>query len=135
MQDELRDLYHAQGNNPMCGDRLTVYLTVNDQGVIEDAAFEGRGCAISMASASLMTELVKGRSLAEAHRLFERFHKLCTEDGGAAETDGADEDALERLQVLSGVREFPVRVKCATLPWHTMNAAAIGHGEKDVTTE
>jgi len=125
----------ALGNNPMCGDRLTVYLTVSDDGIIEDAAFEGRGCAISMASASMMTEVVKGKTLAEARRLFDSFHQMCTEDDCPI-AEGNDSDDLERLQVLSGVREFPVRVKCATLPWHTLNAAVSGDaGTQAVTTE
>ena len=126
---------HALGNNPMCGDRLTVYLTVSRDGVIEDAAFEGRGCAISMASASMMTEVVKGKSLAETRRLFDRFHRMCT-DEDCPDAPAEDSEALERLQVLSGVREFPVRVKCATLPWHTLNAAVSGTaGAQEVTTE
>ena len=123
---------HALGNNPMCGDRLTVYLTVSDEGIIEDAAFEGRGCAISMASASMMTEVVKGKTLDEARRLFNSFHQMCTEDDC---TLAEGDDDIERLQVLSGVREFPVRVKCATLPWHTLNAAVAGGASGTVTTE
>ena len=124
----------AQGNNPICGDRVTVYLDLDDEGQIRDAAFEGRGCAISMASASMMTEVLKGKSRQEAEALFRSFQALCTEEG--AEPDGmADTDALERLQVLAGVRDFPVRVKCATLPWHTMHAAVLGRGGEEVTTE
>ncbi len=124
----------AQGNNPMCGDRLTVYIDLADDGSIREAAFEGRGCAISMASASMMTEMLKGKSRAEAEALFRSFQALCTSDAAEAE-DGADVDALERLQVLAGVRAFPVRVKCATLPWHTMQAAVSGQGGQEVTTE
>ncbi|MGF1609462.1 MAG: Fe-S cluster assembly sulfur transfer protein SufU [Kiloniellales bacterium] len=165
MLDELRDLYQevildhgrnprnfgapahhtclAHGNNPMCGDRVTVYLTLDDAGVIQDARFDGRGCAISTASASMMTEIVKGMTLPQMERLFVRFHQLCTggeaagNKGGEAEgeTSDAEDEALERLQVLSGVREFPVRVKCATLPWHTLKAAVSGAGDKEVTTE
>lgn len=123
----------AQGNNPLCGDRITVYLKLGDDGRIEDAAFEGRGCAISQASASLMTEIVRGRTPAEADALFAKFHRMCTDDDYVPEPDDVDEEALERLQVLSGVRAFPTRVKCATLAWHTMNAAL--HGSKEVTTE
>lgn len=148
MLDELRELYqevildhgrsprnfrrleaparHAHGQNPMCGDTLDVFLTVGADGTIEDVAFEGKGCAISMASASLMTETLKGRQVAEAERLFDAFHRLCTEEGFDTATAGVNEDALERLQVLAGVREFPVRVKCATLAWHTMKAALDG---------
>ncbi len=122
----------AKGNNPLCGDRLTVYLKLSGDGLIEDAAFEGRGCAISTASASMMTELVKGRTAEEAHRLFESFHAMCTQEGSPPH-DHADEEALERLQALSGVRQFPMRVKCATLPWHTMNAAI--SGDEKATTE
>lgn len=120
----------AAGNNPVCGDMLTVYLKLAPDGTVAEAAFEGKGCAISMASASLMTELVKGRTVAEVERLFKSFHRLCTEDG--YELDSDEEDA-DRLNVLAGVREFPVRVKCATLAWHTMRAA-LG-GEAEASTE
>lgn len=155
MFDELRDLYQevildhgknprnlrqpedatclAHGNNPMCGDTLVVYLTIDDDGVIQDAAFNGKGCAISMASASMMTEILKGKSLAEADKLFEGFHNMCTQDDFDFAAQDVDQDAVERLQVLSGVREFPVRVKCATLAWHTMSAAAAG--EQEISTE
>ena len=122
----------AHGNNPLCGDRLVVFLKVDDKGVIQDAAFEGRGCAISTASASMMTEMLKGKTADQAHRLFEAFHQLCTsDDPGEVPADLADD--LEKLQVLSGVRQFPMRVKCATLAWHTMNAAMAGDGA--VSTE
>ncbi|MDX1425155.1 MAG: SUF system NifU family Fe-S cluster assembly protein, partial [Kiloniellales bacterium] len=114
----------------MCGDMLTIYLKLDPDGTVADAAFEGKGCAISMASASLMTELIKGRPVAEVEKLFRSFHRLCTEDGYTLEADQEDAD---RLNVLAGVREFPVRVKCATLAWHTMHAA-IG-GEAEVSTE
>lgn len=124
----------ANGDNPICGDRITVYLKIGDDGTIEDVAFVGRGCAISQASASMMTEIVKGRSEAEAKTLFENFHQMCTDDTYDAEAHPeADPEAMERLQVMSGVRGFPMRVKCATLAWHTMNAAMAGSGE--VTTE
>ena len=122
---------HAHGHNPMCGDTVTVHATVDPAGLIEDVAFEGKGCAISVASASLMTEVLKGKTAAEAQALFESFHQMCTKDGAVA--NGADEADLERLQVLSGVREFPMRVKCATLAWHTLNAALAG--QDDVSTE
>ena len=125
--------HEAHGFNPMCGDRITVYLTVGDDGLIEDVAFEGRGCAISQASASMMTEMLVGRTVGQADVLFRSFHAMCTgKDGEAAVADG-DEEAVERLQVLSGVREFPTRVKCATLAWHAMQAAL--HGKQKVTTE
>jgi nitrogen fixation NifU-like protein len=118
----------ARGDNPLCGDKLTVFLTVED-GVVEDAAFQGSGCAISTASASLMTEAVKGKSTAEAERLFEEFHALVTSEPAAP----VETRALGKLEVFAGVREFPVRVKCATLAWHTLRAALAGGGE--VTTE
>ncbi|MFQ5971703.1 MAG: Fe-S cluster assembly sulfur transfer protein SufU [Alphaproteobacteria bacterium] len=120
----------ARGNNPLCGDQLNVYLKVNPQGVVEDAAFEGRGCAISIASASMMTEVLRGKSEAEACLLFEEFHKMCTGEDDVG--DGTPE--MEKLRVLSGVREYPVRVKCATLPWHTMRAA-LGGEATEVSTE
>ena len=126
--------HEARGHNPMCGDMLTVYLTLDPAGRIADAAFEGKGCAISMASASMMTEILKGKTQQEAARLFDGFHAMCTEDDAdILASEPSEDDDLERLQVLSGVRQFPVRVKCATLAWHTMNAA-IADGE-DVTTE
>ncbi len=120
----------AKGHNPLCGDRLTVYLTV-EKGVVTDAAFEGAGCAISMASASLMTEMLKGKTEAEAQALFTEFHALVAGDG--TESAGGAED-LGKLAVFSGVREYPVRVKCATLPWHAFVAALKGK-QDSVTTE
>jgi nitrogen fixation protein NifU and related proteins len=115
---------HADGHNPLCGDRLTVYARVED-GRIEDVAFVGAGCAISKASASLMTEFVKGLTVEQARRAFERFHELVTGDPGRP----ADAAGLGKLAVFAGVREFPVRVKCATLAWHTLNAALANSGE------
>jgi nitrogen fixation NifU-like protein len=117
---------HAEGHNPLCGDRVTVYLKTRD-GVIEDVSFEGSGCAISTASASLMTEVLKGKPLAEVERLFAGFHAMVTD---AAPGTYAE---LGKLEVLSGVREFPARVKCATLAWHTLNAAL--HQQASATTE
>ena len=111
----------AQGNNPLCGDHITVYVEVED-GVVVDIGFQGSGCAISRASASLMTESVKGRRLEEVEHLFERFHALVTGDPLAPPRD----EGLGKLAVFSGVREYPVRVKCATLPWHTARAALRG---------
>jgi len=106
----------AEGFNPLCGDRLTVYLRVDD-GVIRDVGFQGSGCAISKASASLMTESIKGKSVADATGLLERFQKMVT-------SPPADPvNGLGKLEVLAGVRQFPVRVKCATLAWHTLRAA------------
>ena len=109
----------ARGDNPLCGDRMTVYLNVQD-GVVKEIAFEGSGCAISMASASLMTEAVRGKTEVEARGLFKRFHSLVTE---AEPADADDTGALDKLTVFAGVREFPIRVKCATLPWHTFTGA------------
>ena len=118
----------AQGNNPLCGDRLTVYLKVDEDRLIRDAAFEGRGCAISMASASMMTQIVCGKTVSQVQYLFDKFHKLCT---GEIEEFPQDEfaDDVDKLRVMSGVRQFPMRVKCATLGWHTMNAAVSGDSE------
>jgi nitrogen fixation NifU-like protein len=122
----------AQGNNPLCGDRLTVYAKVGDDNMIQDAAFEGRGCAISVASASMMTDIVKGKSIAQVERLFNQFHKLCTGEVEDIE-DPEFEDEIDKLRVMSGVRQFPMRVKCATLAWHTINAAV--QGDQEATTE
>ena len=108
--------HHAEGYNPLCGDRLNLYVQV-DGDVITDLAFQGSGCAISKASASLMTDALKGRTVVEARTLFERFHVTVT-----TPPDQPVED-LGKLSVLAGVREFPVRVKCASLPWHTLKAA------------
>ena len=118
----------AKGNNPLCGDRLTVYLHVDDQNLIKDAAFEGRGCAISMASASMMTEIVSGKTVYQVENLFDKFHKLCTGELKELDTDEfADE--MDKLRVMSGVRQYPMRVKCATLSWHAMVAAVKGGNE------
>jgi nitrogen fixation protein NifU and related proteins len=108
--------HHADGHNPLCGDRLRLFVQV-DGNVVKDIAFEGSGCAISKASASLMTDEVKGRTLDEVHALFDRFHRMVT-----TPSDQPVED-LGKLSVLAGVREFPVRVKCASLAWHTLKAA------------
>lgn len=118
----------AEGFNPLCGDRLTLYLKVSD-GVIEDASFEGSGCAISTASASLMTEALKGKTEAQAQALFTGFHALVT--GSGPTQAGAP---LGKLAVLGGVREFPARVKCATLAWHTLQAALHGSAQP-ISTE
>ncbi len=154
MMDDLRELYQevildhgrsprnfrrpeesnreARGDNPLCGDRLTVYLMVDGDGTITDAAFEGRGCAISTASASMMTDMVRGKSVEAAGALFKTFHDMCT-DASAGPIDEAFAEDMDKLRVLSGVRQYPMRVKCATLAWHTMKAAMAGDGE--VTTE
>lgn len=121
----------AHGNNPLCGDRITVYVTLGADGRIDDAAFEGRGCAISIASASMMTDIVRGKSLKEAETLFEDFHKMCT--GGEIADVPELSDDLEKLRVLAGVRQYPMRVKCATLAWHTLNEAV--HGGRTASTE
>ncbi len=117
-----------EGFNPLCGDRLTLYVRL-DGDRIADVAFQGSGCAISKASASLMTEALKGKTLDEASRLFDRFHAMIT-----SAPDGAPDD-LGKLSVLAGVREFPTRVKCASLAWHTMKAAVQGAGDRPVSTE
>jgi nitrogen fixation NifU-like protein len=117
----------AEGYNPLCGDRLTVYLQLTD-GIITDVSFQGSGCAISKASASLMTESVKGKTLAEADALFERFHRMVTTPPEESVED------LGKLSALGGVRQFPLRVKCASLAWHTLRAAADARDEL-VSTE
>lgn len=149
MNDSLRDLYQevildhnrrprnfgplpeanrqAEGYNPLCGDRVTVFLDVEDDR-IRDVRFEGAGCAISTASASLMTEALKGLSVEEARRLFHDFHELVTTGGGENSPE------LGKLAVFGGVREFPMRVKCATLAWHTVLAAVEGKGQP-ISTE
>ena len=151
MSDDLRDLYQevildhskrprnfkavrnanrsAEGYNPLCGDRETVYVAL-DGDVLKDVGFQGAGCAISTASASMMTERVKGMTKAQAEALFEKFHDLITSASGPRPGD----PPLEKLEVFSGVREYPVRVKCATLPWHTLKAALAGE-QQTVSTE
>ena len=116
----------ARGNNPLCGDKIDIYLNL-DEGVISDISFQGSGCAISTASASMMTERLKGKNREDAERLVERFHGVVT---GQTE----DSEDLGKLTVFGGVQEFPVRVKCATLAWHTLKAA-LGNQEEDVSTE
>jgi len=150
MSDELRDLYQevildhnrrprnfgplpdanrsAEGHNPLCGDRVTVQLRVKDDRV-EGISFQGSGCAISTASASLMTEALQGKTVEEAHALFKGFHDLVVR--GARGSDGED---LGKLAVFTGVREFPIRVKCATLAWHTLEAA-LDQKDQPVSTE
>ena len=117
----------AHGHNPLCGDEIEVAMTVRD-GVIEDIAFRGEGCAISTASASLMTQALKGRTGEEAQSLFEAMHAALVND------EPPDRDRLGKLGALLGVKDFPMRVKCATLPWHTMESALAGGGAP-VTTE
>jgi nitrogen fixation NifU-like protein len=139
--DELRDLYQAtildhnkkprnfgalsdanhtaDGHNPLCGDKITVYVKLNSDGVAEAVSFDGAGCAISTASASLMTDFIKGANVTDIDQVFERFHALVTSNP----SEPPDIDGLGKLAVFSGVREFPMRVKCATLCWHTLQAA------------
>jgi nitrogen fixation protein NifU and related proteins len=157
--DDLRDLYQdlildhgkhprnfrtmpeanreVMGHNPLCGDKLTLMLHVDENDVIRDAAFQGSGCAISMASASMMTDMLKGKTAAEAQKLFDYFLDLCT--GGNEEdrkkTASAAKDAQIRLEALSGVRHYPVRVKCALLPWRALESALSSDGAKNVKTE
>jgi nitrogen fixation NifU-like protein len=120
----------ADGYNALCGDQFTVYLKFGDDDVIEDIKFEGAGCAISKSSASVMTSMMKGKTRAEAQELFSNFTTMIT-----SEVDTPlDEEALGKLMVFSGVREYPVRVKCATLAWHTMISALEGD-ENSVSTE
>jgi len=115
----------AAGHNPLCGDRMTVYVRV-DGDTIEDVSFEGAGCAISTASASIMTQALRGKTTAEAEALFQRFHDLVAADG--------NDEGIGKLAVFKGVRAFPMRVKCATLAWHTLRAA-LDQQDEEVTTE
>ncbi len=117
----------AQGRNPLCGDEFDVQLKLSSDGAIDNIAFTGSGCAISVASASIMTELLKGKSAADADALFQAFHTLCT--GGDMVPGSISADDLAYLEVIAGVRQFPIRVKCATLSWHTMKAALDGAGQ------
>lgn len=149
MLDELRDLYQevvfdhnrnprnfrvmedanraVDGFNPLCGDKITLYLKI-ENGVVADVSFQGQGCAISTASASLMTEIVKGKTEAEAEHLFETFHRITT-----GQDDAVSLEELGKLAVLAGVRAYPARVKCATLAWHSLQAAL--KNQTSVTTE
>jgi nitrogen fixation NifU-like protein len=119
--------HRAEGHNPLCGDRVTVFLKVED-GIVKDATFQGAGCAIATASASLMTEALKGRRIDEVEALFRDFRAMVTD------SPAKDTSRLGKLEVLAGVREFPARVKCATLAWHTLNAA-LAKRRQPVTTE
>ena len=102
-------------SNPLCGDQVTIYIDVDDN-IIKNVSFRARGCAISIASASIMSEIIKGKTIEEVNTLFDYFHKLCTGE----EVKAVDDEDYERLQVMSGVSEFPSRVKCATMSWHAM---------------
>ncbi|HSD64432.1 MAG TPA: SUF system NifU family Fe-S cluster assembly protein [Ignavibacteriaceae bacterium] len=151
MEEELRELYqqvildhnksprnfrklesanhYAEGYNPLCGDRIVIYVKLADN-KIEDISFQGSGCAISKASASLMSTMVKGRTIEEAEKLFDKFHHLIT----GKMNEEIDNDEVGKLAVFAGVREFPSRVKCASLAWHTLNSA-LKEENKTVTTE
>ena len=118
----------AEGYNPLCGDRITLYLRLED-GVIADVAFQGSGCAISRASASMLTQSIKGQSVAKSREIFQAFHQMLTEPG-----EELDYEVLGDLETLSGVVAFPTRIKCAVLAWHTMQAALDGQSEA-VSTE
>jgi len=118
-----------EGFNPLCGDHLMLYLNMED-GRIADIRFDGSGCAISVASASLMTEAMKGKTVTEAEAIFENFHELLTGD-----TTKVDYDMLGKLAAIAGVREYPTRVKCATLCWHTLHSALSEAGDTAVSTE
>jgi nitrogen fixation NifU-like protein len=118
----------ATGNNPLCGDALRVYVDMED-GKVKDVSFKGSGCAISKASASMMTQVVKGKTKEEAEVLFDEFHRMVL---GELDEE-AEDNHLGKLKIFAGVREFPARVKCASLSWHTLNAAL--HGDESVTTE
>lgn len=120
--------HQAEGFNPLCGDKVQVYLLIDANNLITDVSFQGNGCAISMASASLMTEALKGKAIQEADMFFENFHDLITSD------KNIDVASLGKLAVLSGVKEYPTRVKCATLAWHTVHAAMHNNSNK-VSTE
>ena len=125
---EMLDANHlAHGNNPLCGDALVVFVKL-DGDVIEDVSFQGSGCAISMASASLMTESLKGKTIQEAEEIYQQVHQQMTDKD-------VEPGKLGKLEVLGGVREFPARVKCATLSWHTMHAAMEADHDISVTTE
>jgi len=121
--------HQADGYNPLCGDKVTIYLQLEDE-VIKDVSFQGAGCAISTASASMMTESLKGKTPAEAEALFERFHDMVTGQPEAT-SEGLQ---LGKLSIFAGVQKYPVRVKCATLPWHTLRAA-LENEEEAVSTE
>jgi len=151
MFDDLRDLYQevildhgrkprnfrrledadrsGRGDNPMCGDRMQLWVKLAPDGRLADVAFQGKGCAISMASASLMTETVRGKTQDEARELSEKFRGLAM-TGACPDCGASLSDEMERLQVLGGVSEFPSRVKCATLAWHTLNAALDNSGKE-----
>ena len=120
--------HSAEGYNPLCGDQLTIYLDLEND-LVKDVAFEGSGCAISKAAASMMTQAVKGKSKEQVESLFNEFHSMVTGELN----EETEENSLGNLKIFAGVREFPVRVKCATLPWHTLHAAL--HKKEQISTE
>jgi nitrogen fixation NifU-like protein len=124
----------AQGHNPLCGDRVTVYVTLEGDR-IADASFQGRGCAISTAAASLMTEVLKGKTVADARALFAHFHARATGGEPAEQLSEPLAEEMERLEPLTGVKAYPARVKCATLSWHALEAALKGGDSMTVKTE
>ena len=123
----------AKGNNPLCGDNVHVYLKLNGQKIVEDISFEGSGCAISMASASIMTDLIKGKNEHEAKEIVEDFLNMIKENP-ELETKYLHEDEKTKLMCLSGVKQYPMRVKCATLSWHTLTSA-LNNSENTINTE
>lgn len=124
----------ALGHNPLCGDRLMLYVDVGDNDIIQNVTFQGSGCAISMASASMMTEMLKGKNLKQVETLFHYMHASCTSgQSDKISAVGVDEEDADRVQALAGVRHYPMRVKCATLAWHTLQAAL--KNEQKITTE
>ena len=123
----------AKGNNPLCGDNVHVYLKLNDQRKVEDISFEGSGCAISMASASIMTDLIKGKSDNEAKEIIEDFLGMIKENPDL-KSNLLKEDDKTKLMCLSGVKQYPMRVKCATLSWHTL-VSAMDEDKKQISTE
>ena len=120
--------HEAKGYNPLCGDKVHVYLKLNDSKQVENLTFEGEGCAISLASASIMTELVKGKPVIEAKKIMNDFFSMI-KNGTIIKSNNLDEDQKTKIMSLSGVKQFPMRVKCATLSWHTLNSAM--EGKKD----
>ena len=123
----------AKGNNPLCGDNVHVYLKLNGQKIVEDASFEGSGCAISMASASIMTDLIKGKNEHEAKEIVEDFLGMIKENP-ELKSKYLSEDEKTKLMCLSGVKQYPMRVKCATLSWHTLTSA-INNSQEEIKTE
>ena len=122
--------HFAEGFNPLCGDHIDIYVLVDEKNMIKEVSFQGSGCAISKSSASLMTTIVKGKKIEEAEEIFDKFQKLVT----GVEISEAEMEQLGKLAIFQGVKEFPARVKCASLAWHTLNAA-LKNEEQSITTE